>query len=210
MGRSGRFFSRLMRALRGLYQRDVGGDLWPVVQGDRHQVVELARRVDQRHLGVVVLHRLDHRPWVQSQDARQLGAADPPVAAVLGRPLLHVGQHVAGPLNLHRRDELSGEAGDAVDEVAPALDAVQRTGVSPPGLMDPEIGFGRAEEDVVLGRLHVEMPRVEHLAGDEGLEDGIGHIDVQIGPGPGVEVVKAGIEHEPLVDVGGAPPSWRV
>ena len=53
--------------LRRLDQRPARGDLGAVGQGDRHQVIELSGRVDQRDLEVVVLQRLDHRAGVEPQ-----------------------------------------------------------------------------------------------------------------------------------------------
>ena len=86
------------------------GDLGPVGQGDRHQVVEVPARVDQRDLDVVVLQRLDDGAGVQPQHPGEPGALDPPLLPRRDGLLLQVGEHVPGPVDLERRDQVAGSA----------------------------------------------------------------------------------------------------
>ena len=55
------------------------GDLGAVGQGDGHEVVEAAARVDERDLEVVVLQRLDDGAGVEAEHPGEPGALDPPL-----------------------------------------------------------------------------------------------------------------------------------
>ena len=72
-------FSRRIAASAALIERPARCDLRPVFDGDHHQALERAGRVDQRDLQVVLLERIDDRAGIEPEDLRQVGAADAPL-----------------------------------------------------------------------------------------------------------------------------------
>ena len=177
--------------LRRLDQRPAGGELGAVGQRDRHQVVERPARVDQGDLRVVVLQRLDHRAGVEPQHLRQVGALDPPLLPRRDGLLLEVGEHVPGPVDLERRDQVAAQGGDPLDQVAAPLDGVEGAGVHAPVLVHQEVGVGGLEQGVVLRGLDVPVPGVQDLPGHQGLVDGVGRGDEPPQAGTAVEEVGA-------------------
>ena len=110
--------------------------------------------------------------WVRS------ALCDPPLLPRRDGPLLEVGEHVPGPVDLDRGHQLPAQLGDPLDQVVAPLDGVEGAGVHPPVLVDPEVGVGGPEQGVVLGRLDVPVAGVQDLPGGQGLEDGVGQVDV--------------------------------
>ena len=92
-------------------------------------------------------------------------------------PLLEVGEHVPGPVDLDLRDQVLAEVLDPLDQVVPPLDGVEGAGVHPPVLVHAEVGVGGLHQGVVLGGLDVPVAGVEDLPGGQGLEDGVGQVD---------------------------------
>ena len=84
-----------------------------------------------------------------------------------------------------------GSAGDPIDQVMAPLDGVEGAGVHPAVLVHPEVGVGGLEQGVVLRGLDVPVPGVQDLPRGQGLEDGIGQVDVLPQAGTGVEEVDA-------------------
>ena len=172
---NGRAFSRRIAAIRRLDQRLVRGELGAVGQRDRHQVVERPARVDQRDLRVVVLQRLDHRPGVEPQHLRQVGAARPATRCRAATACCSRSASMFRARSTSTAGTRSpAQAGDPLDQVAAPLDAVQGAGVDPAVLVDPEVGVGGLQQGVVLRRLDVPVPGVQDLPGDQGLEDRVG------------------------------------
>ncbi len=159
MGRSGRIFSRRIRAAAACDQRPLRGELGAVGQGDLLQVVERLAGVDQGELKMIVLERDDHRGGVQPEDLGEVGALDAPRLAGGDGLLLEVGEQVPGPLDLDLGDQLLAQAGDLLDQVVPPLDAVEGPGIHAPVLVHAEVGIGGHEQGVVLGGLDVALPR---------------------------------------------------
>ena len=118
-------------------------------------------------------------------------ALDAPLLARQDGPLFQVGEHVPGPVDLDLGDELLAELRDPIDQVMAPLDAVEVAGIHPPVLVHPEVGVGGLEESVVLRGLDVPVPGVQDLPRGQGLEDGIGQVDVLPQAGTGIEEVHA-------------------
>ena len=131
----------------------------------------------------------------------RLALCDPPLLPRRDGPLLEVGEHVPGPVDLDLGDQLLAQLRDPLDQVAAPLDGVEGAGVHPPVLVHPEVGVGGLEQGVVLGGLDVPVPGVQDLPRDQGLEDGVGQVDVLIQAGTGVEEVDARRGHDALVEV---------
>ena len=95
-----------------------------------------------------------------------------------GGLLLEVGDHVPGPVDLDRGDQLPAQLRDPLDQVVAPLDGVEGAGIHSPILVHLEVGIGCHEQGVVLGGLDVRVPGIQDLPRDQGLEDGIGRGDV--------------------------------
>ncbi len=162
------------------------GELGAVGQGDRHQVVERPAGVDQRDLGVVVLQRHDHGAGVEPQHLGQVGAGDPPLLARRDGPLLEVGEHVPGPVDLDLGDQLPAQLGDPDRPGRGRARRCRGPGVHPAVLVHPEVGVGGLEQGVVLGGLDVPVRGIQDLPRDQGLEDGVGQVDVLVSAGTAV------------------------
>ena len=93
------------------------------------------------------------------------------------RLLLEVGEHVPGPVDLERRDQVAAQGGDPLDQLARPLDRVERAGVDAPVLVHQEVGVGGLQQGVVLRRLDVPVLGVQDLPGHQGLVDGVGRVD---------------------------------
>ena len=106
---------------------------------------------------VVVLQRLDHRTGIEPQHLREVGALNAPLLACGDRPLLEVGEHVPGPVDLDLRDELLAQLRDPLHQVMAPLHRVEGAGVDPPVLVHAEVGVGGLEHGVVLRRLDVPV-----------------------------------------------------
>ncbi len=189
---------------RFLHERLVHRQLGPVRQRDRQQVVERARRVDERDLEVVVLQRNDHGAGVEPQDLREVGRVHAPGLPRRGGALLEVGQEVARPVDLDPRHQVATQAGDSGDELMPARDGVERPGVHAAGAMDLEVGVGGLKQRIVLGPLHVPVRRVQGLPRGQGREERVGQRHVLPHAAAGPEEVDAGGGHDALVEVGPA------
>ncbi len=122
------------------------------------EVGERPGGVNQGELEVIVLERDDHRLGVQPEDPSEAGAGDPPRLTRGGGLLLDVGEHVPGPVHFDDRDQLAAQAGDPLNQVAPALDAVEGPGIHAPILVYVEVGVGCHQQGVVLGGLDVPLP----------------------------------------------------
>jgi len=83
-------------------------------------------------------------------------------------------------------------SGDTDDQLAAPVDRIEGTGVHAPMLVATEVGVSGLHQGVVLGRLDVPVRRVEYLAGDQGLEDGVGRGDGPGQPATGVEELTLG------------------
>ena len=99
-GRSGRIFSRRIRASAAWTSACCEASSGRLVSAILLQVVERQGGVDQGDLKVIVLERDDHRARVEPQDLREVGAVHAPGFARGGRLLLEVGDHVPGPIDL--------------------------------------------------------------------------------------------------------------
>ena len=58
-----------------------------------------------------------------------------------------------------------------LDQVLPPLDDVEHAGIHSAVLVHHEVGVGGLEQGVVLGRLDVQLPRVQDLPGRQWLVD---------------------------------------
>ncbi len=86
------------------------------------------------------------------------------------------------------------------------LDAIQGPGVHAPVLVDAEIGIGGHEQRVVLRRLDVPFPGIEHLLRDQRLEEDIREVHIRcqrsdIQRAAGIEEINARAGHESLVEI---------
>ena len=118
MGRRGRSFSWRMRHQRRLDQRLMRRQLGAVGQADRDQVVERTIGLDQGDLQVIVFERLDHGARVQAKNLGQIGAGATPILAGGDGLLLHVGEQIAGTIDLDRRNQIPAQLGDLLDQLA--------------------------------------------------------------------------------------------
>ena len=79
-------------------------------------------------------HDLERRAADRQED--QVGAGDAPLLPGRDGLLLHIGEHVPGPVDLDPGDECPAQVGDPLDQVTTALDRIEGAGVHPPALVD--------------------------------------------------------------------------
>ena len=121
----------------------------------------------------------DHRAGIEAKDLGETAAGDPPVGLRPNHLLPQFEQQGPGAIDLDFRDEAAGQPGGLADQHVGLVLGIQGGGQVAPRLLHVEVSQRHGQQGVVPRGLKVPLPRGQDAAGGQGLENGVGHGEVQ-------------------------------
>ena len=164
------------------HQLSPRGDLGPVIDRDRHQLLGRLIARNQRDLQERRFHRLEQRVGLEQQDFSQASTRNSPVANgdLLGLP--QALKLSLGAVDFQRGDQARRERLGEIDQQLGPGDRRPDAQQPPARRLKIEERLRNGEQDVVPSGLNIGPPRGDHAACRQRIEDRIGEPDEQARP----------------------------